>query len=86
MEKITGTFKTNIGNGDAEVEVKYQFHPGRNAKIFCDNPEPAEEAEIEILSVDLNGQEISDALDDAQFDVLIEEAFENNAEAAYDGC
>jgi hypothetical protein len=65
-----------------EVEVTYGFTPGTPARLYGDYPHPAEDAEVEILSVTHNGAEFDTTREEENvlFDHACDRAGEDYAE------
>lgn len=89
-----GTVRTNIGEDDTEVTVKYVAHPGTPAVMYLRNGDPgypAEPPECEFLSVTANGQAIELSDEDAKritelcFDDANEQDQERDEEPDYPG-
>ena len=74
------TFKTNIGEGDAEVEVEYNFYGGYPGSYY----QPPEPDEVEILSVLYKGIDIYETLVQCTVEYIEEKAFEEQNERFID--
>ncbi len=73
-----------VGRREIELRVTYSVTPGRPARLYGDYPHPAEDPEVELISVKHGGKDIalSDAEEDALLQMAIERAGEDLAEEA----
>ncbi len=67
-----------IGRNEVELTVTYSVTPGCPARLYGDYPHPAEDAEVEIVSIKHKGTPVT--LSDEEEDALLQQAIERSGE------